>query len=70
VVVISQVNKEWDCSTEVSHLDLRGKAGCISYVRQRRTTHIIMIKCIEINATNIITSRKCLTKINDINKAN
>jgi hypothetical protein len=38
----------------VSHLDLRGKLGCISYVRQRRTTHI-MTKCIEINVTNIIT---------------
>jgi hypothetical protein len=23
----------------LSHLDLRGKAGCVSYVRQRRTTH-------------------------------
>jgi hypothetical protein len=37
----------------VSHLDLRGKVGCVSYVRQRRTTHI-MTKCIEINVTNII----------------
>jgi hypothetical protein len=38
----------------MSHSDLRGKAGCVSYVRQRRTTHIIT-KCIEINVTNIIT---------------
>jgi hypothetical protein len=35
------------------HPDLRDKAGCVSYVRQRRTTHI-MTKCIEINITNII----------------
>jgi hypothetical protein len=34
----------------LSHLDLRNKAGCVSYVRQRRTTHIIT-ECIEINAT-------------------
>ena len=34
----------------LSHPDLRDKAGCISYVRQRRTTHII-IECIEINVT-------------------
>jgi hypothetical protein len=38
---------------KVSHSDLRGKAGCVSYVRQKRTTHI-MTKCIEINVTNII----------------
>jgi hypothetical protein len=38
----------------VSHPDLRDKAGCVSYVRQKRTTHI-MTKCIEINVTNIIT---------------
>jgi hypothetical protein len=38
----------------LSHPELRGKAGCVSYVRQRRTTHI-MTKCIEINVTNIIT---------------
>jgi hypothetical protein len=31
----------------------RGKAGCASYVCQRRTSHIIT-KCIEINVTNII----------------
>jgi hypothetical protein len=37
----------------VSHTDLRDKAGCISYVRQRRTSHI-MTECIEINVTNII----------------
>jgi hypothetical protein len=53
----------------MSHPNLRGKDGCVSYVRQRRTTHI-MTKCIEINVTNIITSRKCLIKINDNNKAN
>jgi hypothetical protein len=38
----------------MSHPDLRGKAGCVSYERQRRITHI-MTKCIEINVTNIIT---------------
>jgi hypothetical protein len=38
----------------LSHPDLRGKPRCVSYVRQRRTTHI-MIKCIEINVTNFIT---------------
>jgi hypothetical protein len=38
----------------VSHPDLRDKVGCVSYVRQRRTTHI-MTKRIEINVTNIIT---------------
>jgi hypothetical protein len=54
----------------VSHPNLRGNAGCVSYMRQRRTTHI-MTKCIEINVTNIIiTWRKSLTKINDNNKAN
>jgi hypothetical protein len=53
----------------MSHPDLRGKATCVSYVRQRRTTNI-MTKCIEINVTNIITLRKCLTEINDKNKAN
>jgi hypothetical protein len=36
------------------HSNLRDKAGCISYVRQRRITHI-MTKCIEINVTIIIT---------------
>jgi hypothetical protein len=45
----------------VSHPDLRGKPGCVSYVRQRKTTHI-MTKCIEINVTNNITKRKCLKK--------
>jgi hypothetical protein len=43
---------------KMSHPDLRGKAGCVSYVRQRRTSHI-MTKCIGINDTNIIiTLRK------------
>jgi hypothetical protein len=37
----------------LSHPDLRDKAGCVSYVRQRITSHI-MTKCIEINVTNII----------------
>jgi putative component of membrane protein insertase Oxa1/YidC/SpoIIIJ protein YidD len=36
------------------HPDLRDKPGCVSYVRQRITTHT-MINCIEINVTNIIT---------------
>jgi hypothetical protein len=34
----------------VSHKDLRDKAGCVTYVRQRRTTHI-MTKCNDINVT-------------------
>jgi hypothetical protein len=34
-------------------LGLRDKAECVSYVRQRSTSHI-MTKCIEINVTNII----------------
>jgi hypothetical protein len=38
----------------LSHSDLRGKYRCVSYVRQKRTTHIIT-KCIEINVTIIIT---------------
>jgi hypothetical protein len=37
----------------LSHPDLRDKTGCVLYVRQRRTIHI-MTKCIEINITNII----------------
>ena len=37
----------------MSHPDLRDKAGCIPYVRQGRTTHIIT-ECIEINVINII----------------
>jgi hypothetical protein len=37
----------------LSHTDLRNKVGCISYVRQRRTTHIIT-ECIDINVINII----------------
>jgi hypothetical protein len=44
----------WQAGRPMSHLDLRDKVGCVSYVRQRRTTHI-MTKCIEINVTNIIT---------------
>jgi hypothetical protein len=47
----------------ISHSDLRGKPWCVLYVHQRRTH--IMTKCIEINITNFITRRKCLTKIND-----
>jgi hypothetical protein len=39
--------------SKVSHPDLRDKVGCVSYARQRRTSHI-MTKCIEINVTNII----------------
>jgi hypothetical protein len=39
--------------TILSHSNLRDKARCVSYVRQRITTHI-MTKCIEINVTNII----------------
>jgi hypothetical protein len=37
----------------LSHPDLRDKIGCVSYVRQRRTSHI-MTKCIKINITSII----------------
>jgi hypothetical protein len=37
----------------MSHPDLRDKAGCVSYMRQRGTTHIIT-ECIEINVINII----------------
>jgi hypothetical protein len=37
----------------LSHPDLRDKVRCVSYVRQRRTSHI-MTKCIEINVTSII----------------
>jgi hypothetical protein len=37
----------------LSYPDLRDKAVCVSYVRQRRTSHI-MTKCIEINVTSII----------------
>jgi hypothetical protein len=47
------VTLEWDFAqivAEVSHPGLRDKAECISYVRQRRTTHIIT-ECIEINVT-------------------
>jgi hypothetical protein len=39
----------------LTHPDLRDKAGCVSYVRQRRTSHI-MTECIEINVTNIINA--------------
>jgi hypothetical protein len=34
----------------VSHPDLRDKAGCVLYVRQERTTHIIT-ECIKIVST-------------------
>jgi hypothetical protein len=34
----------------LSHPGLRDKVGCVSYVHQRRTTHIIT-ECIEINVT-------------------
>ena len=37
----------------LSHPDLRDKVGCVSFVCQRRTSHIIA-KCIEINVTSII----------------
>jgi hypothetical protein len=37
----------------LSHLDLKDKAGCVSYVRHGRTTHKIT-ECIEINVINII----------------
>jgi hypothetical protein len=37
----------------LSHPDLRDKVGCVSYVRQGRTTHIIT-ECIEINVINVI----------------
>jgi hypothetical protein len=37
----------------LSHPDLKDKAGCVLYVRQVRTSHI-MTKCIEINVINII----------------
>jgi hypothetical protein len=40
-------------TTQLSHPDLRDKVGCVSYVRQRRTSDI-MTKCIEINVTHII----------------
>jgi hypothetical protein len=40
-------------ASRLSHPDLRDKVGCVSYVRQRRTSHI-MTKCIEINVTSII----------------
>jgi hypothetical protein len=33
LILVNSVRKE------VSHLDLRGKVGCVSYVRQGRTTH-------------------------------
>jgi hypothetical protein len=39
--------------TKVSHPDLKDKVGCVSYVPQRRTSHI-MTNCIEVNVTNII----------------
>jgi hypothetical protein len=42
-----------DHSLLLSHLDLRDKVGCVSHVRERRTSHI-MTNCIEINVTSII----------------
>jgi hypothetical protein len=39
--------------TPLSHPDLKDEVGCVSYVRQGRTTHIIT-ECIEINVINII----------------
>jgi hypothetical protein len=56
----------------LSHPDLRDKAGCVSYVRQRRTTHI-MTKCTKINVTDIIISllhSGSLTEIKDRYKEN
>jgi hypothetical protein len=38
---------------KVSHPDLRNKAGCVSYVRQGRITHIIT-ECIEVNLIIVI----------------
>jgi hypothetical protein len=38
-------------NTSLSHPDLRGKAGCVSYVHQKGASHI-MTKCIEINVTS------------------
>jgi hypothetical protein len=37
----------------LSHPDLKDKVGCVSYVCQGKTTHIIK-ECIEINVINII----------------
>jgi hypothetical protein len=37
----------------LSHPDLKDKVGCVPYVRQGITTHIIT-ECIEINVINII----------------
>jgi hypothetical protein len=56
----------------LSHPDLRDKAGCVSYVRQGRTTHIIT-ECIEINVTislKYLFHSGSLTKINDKYKTN
>jgi hypothetical protein len=44
---------EHSANRSLSHPDLRDKAGCISYVRQGRTTHLITV-CIEINVINIM----------------
>jgi hypothetical protein len=60
---------EHEGGRDLSHLDLRGKAGYVSYVRHKRTSHI-MTKCIEINVTSIIINSGSLTKINENNKAN
>jgi hypothetical protein len=53
----------------LSHPDLKDKAGCVSYVRQGRTTHIIT-ECIEINIINIFITYRKSYKINDKNKVN
>jgi hypothetical protein len=55
-------------SQKLSHPDLRDKAGCVSYVRQRRTSHI-MTKSIERNVTSIIYIAEVLQK-NDNHKTN
>jgi hypothetical protein len=46
----------------MSHLNLEDKVGCVSYVRQGRTSHI-MTECIEINVINII---KCTYYIAEV----
>jgi hypothetical protein len=47
------MNRAISLCTFMPHLNLRDKDECVSYVRQRRTSHI-MTKYIEINATSII----------------
>jgi hypothetical protein len=51
--VLDIINKVQDYNHMLSHPGLRDKVRCVSYVRQRRTSHI-MTKCIEINVTGII----------------